>query len=197
MRKNKSNRPKGGTGTNGRRLHILFLIPVIAFALLAVFSSVALYRNLTGTRDGSQIPSALVGRTAPAQTFPDLRNATTSVSAADFAGRPFLVNVFASWCGPCRAEAPALELLSRDIAIMGIAYKDRESDTLAFLETYGDPFEAIGVDRQGESGIRWGIRGVPETFLVGADGTIILRHAGPIDRRVLDEILLPAIGRIK
>ncbi len=108
-----------------------------------------------------------------------------------------LVNVFASWCAPCRAEAPALAILEEDIRILGIAYKDKPADTRTFLQQYGNPFVAIGVDRDGAGGMALGVYGVPETFLLDADGTILLRHAGPIDRRVLEDFLLPRIQELQ
>ena len=185
-----------GMHDNGKRPgggRLAFLIPLVGFLVLAGFASIALLATLRGDRDMTQLPLAMVGKPAPAAALPDLRDADGTVSAADFAGRPFLVNVFASWCAPCRAEAPALALLAKEIDILGIAYKDRPEDTGDFLATYGDPFAAIGVDRDGDAGMRWGVYGVPETFVINAAGTITYRHAGPIDRRVLDEELWPAI----
>ena len=183
----------GGEQTTVRTRRLAFLIPLAGFLVLAGFASIALLATLRGERDMTQLPSAMVGKPAPAVALPDLREAGNTVSAINFKGRPFLVNIFASWCAPCRAEAPALALLSEEIEIFGIAYKDKSEDTRAFLATYGDPFADIGIDRDGDAGMRWGVYGVPETFLVDANGTIILRHAGPIDRRVLDELLRPAI----
>mgnify|MGYP001989694140 FL=1 len=78
--------------------------------------------------------------------------------------------------------------------MIGIAYKDKPVDTQTFLTQYGNPFSALGVDRDGRLGFAWGVYGVPESYLIGADGTILLRHAGPINRRVLDEVFMPAIG---
>ena len=176
-----------------RTRRLAFLIPLAGFLVLAGFASLALLATLRGERDMTQLPSAMIGKQAPAVALPDLRDAGSTTSAIDFKGRPFLVNVFASWCAPCRAEAPALALLSEEIEIFGIAYKDKPEDTRGFLATYGDPFAGIGIDRDGDAGMRWGVYGVPETFLVDVSGTIILRHAGPIDRRVLDELLRPAI----
>ena len=176
-----------------RTRRLAFLIPLAGFLVLAGFASLALLATLRGERDMTQLPSAMVGKPAPAVALPDLKDAGSTVSAIDFKGRHFLVNVFASWCAPCRAEAPALALLSEEIKIFGIAYKDKSEDTRGFLATYGDPFVGIGIDRDGDAGMSWGVYGVPETFLIDASGTIILRHAGPIDRRVLDELLRPAI----
>ena len=175
------------------RIRLSFIIPLAGFLILAAFATAALMATLRGDRDMSQLPSAMVGKPAPAMMLPSLIDEGRGVSARDFTGRAFLVNVFASWCAPCRAEAPALALLAEEIPIMGIAYKDRPEDSRRFLADYGNPFAAIGIDRDGDAGMKWGVYGVPETFLVGADGTILLRHAGPIDRRVLDEVLWPAI----
>ena len=184
-----------------KRSRLSFIIPLAGFLVLAGFATMALLATLRGDRDVSQLPSAMVGKPTPsimlpAIMLPGLFDKGRRVSASDFAGRAFLVNVFAGWCAPCRAEAPALALLSEDIPIFGIAYKDRPEDTRDFLTDYGNPFAAIGLDSDGNAGMKWGVYGVPETFLVDADGTILLRHAGPIDRRVLDEVLLPAIGRL-
>ena len=176
-----------------RKRRLAFLIPLAGFLVLTGFASLALLATLRGERDMTQLPSAMVGKPAPTVALPDLGDAGSTVSAIDFEGRPFLVNVFASWCAPCRAEAPALALLSEEIEIFGIAYKDKPEETRGFLATYGDPFAGIGIDRDGDAGMRWGVYGVPETFLVDTSGTIILRHAGPINRRVLDELLRPAI----
>ena len=170
-----------------------FLIPLVGFLVLAGFATLALFATLSGERDVTQLPSAMLGKPAPTTPLPDLMNDGAAVSVADLRGGPFLVNVFASWCAPCRAEAPALALLAEDIRIMGIAYKDKPEDSRRFLTQYGNPFTAVGVDRDGAAGMAWGVYGVPETFLVDADGTIVLRHAGPIDRRVLDEVIRPAI----
>ncbi len=191
-----------GNGTNGKgsrpgAARLAFLIPLAGFLVLAGFASIALLATLRGERDMTRLPSAMVGKPAPTAALPDLRDADGTVSAADFAGRPYLANVFASWCAPCRAEAPALARLAEEIDILGIAYKDRPEDNNGFLATYGDPFAAIGVDRDGDAGMRWGVYGVPETFVINADGIITYRHAGPIDRRVLDEELRPAMRAAK
>ena len=106
-----------------KRGRLAFIIPLAGFLVLAGFASIALMSTLRGERDMSQLPSAMVGKPAPSAGLPDLHDAGGTVSVSDFAGQPILVNVFASWCAPCRAEAPALELLSREITIMGIAYK--------------------------------------------------------------------------
>ncbi len=109
-----------------------------------------------------------------------------------------LVNFWASWCGPCRAEHPLLEeLAAGGQPIIGINYKDDPDNARAFLAELGDPFERIGADETGRTGLDWGIYGVPETFVIAADGTILLRHPGPITRDILATRLQPAIDAAK
>ena len=170
-----------------------FILPLIGFLILAGFAAAALFATLSGSRNPAQLPSVLIGKRAPATPVPLLDNGMATLDLADFAGEPLLVNFFASWCAPCRAEAPALALLAESVIVIGIAYKDKPADTTAFLTQFGNPFSAIGVDRDGRLGFAWGVYGVPESYVIGSDGTVLLRHAGPIDRRVLDEVVMPAI----
>ncbi|MEL0076406.1 MAG: DsbE family thiol:disulfide interchange protein [Alphaproteobacteria bacterium] len=179
------------------RLRLSFLLPLIGFLILAGFASVALFSTLSGTRNTGQLPSVLIGKKVPATPVPLLDDVGQSLDLAGFAGQPVLVNFFASWCAPCRAEAPALALLAERVPVIGIAYKDKPADTSAFLEQYGNPFAAIGVDRDGQLGFAWGVYGVPESYVIAADGTVLVRHAGPIDRRVLETKLLPALESAK
>jgi cytochrome c biogenesis protein CcmG/thiol:disulfide interchange protein DsbE len=170
-----------------------FILPLIGFLILAGFAAAALFATLSGSRNPAQLPSVLIGKRAPATPVPLLDNGMATLDLADFAGEPLLVNFFASWCAPCRAEAPAMALLAESVTVIGIAYKDKPVDTTAFLTQFGNPFSAIGVDRDGRLGFAWGVYGVPESYVIGSDGTVLLRHAGPIDRRVLDEVVMPAI----
>lgn len=170
-----------------------FILPLIGFLILAGFAAAALFATLSGSRNPAQLPSVLISKPAPATPVPLLDNGLGTLDLADFADEPLLVNFFASWCAPCRAEAPALALLAEGVTVIGIAYKDKPADTSAFLTQFGNPFSAIGVDRDGRLGFAWGVYGVPESYVIGSDGTVLLRHAGPIDRRVLDEVVMPAI----
>ena len=179
------------------QMRLSFLLPLLAFSILALVGGTALYGTLSGSRDPTQLPSVFVGKQAPETNLPQLVQtgsaADKNASVTMFQGKPVLVNFFASWCAPCRAEAPALEMLSKRVAILGIAYKDRGEDTSTFLQQYGNPFQEIGMDADGRTGIEWGVYGVPETYLLDANGVVKLRHAGPLTRGVLETTILPAL----
>ena len=133
----------------------------------------------------------------PDASLPLLQNSRAELALDAYRGQPLLVNFFASWCAPCRAEAPALEHLSNQISIIGIAYKDRPQDTLQFLEQYGNPFVAIGRDDDGRAGMAWGVYGVPETYLIDPSGQIKWRHAGPLTRDVITTQLLAKLAEMQ
>jgi cytochrome c biogenesis protein CcmG/thiol:disulfide interchange protein DsbE len=168
-------------------------LPVIALAGLVYL----FFTSLNGPPP-DELPSALVGRPAPAMKLPALDAAATAFSPADFrAGHVTVLNVWASWCVPCRAEAPALAVLSQTprIALYGMVYEDQPKTAREFLSDVGDPFSRIDLDRDGRAGIEWGIYGVPETFVIDARGIVRLRYAGPITGEALDRVILPAINR--
>ena len=167
-----------------------FFIPLIAFILLAVIGGLALQSTLSGSRNPNQLPSVLIGKSAPDLSLPMLKNGQAELQLSAYRGQALLVNFFASWCSPCRAEAPALEQLSKQISIIGVAYKDRPQDTMTFLQQYGNPFIAIGRDDDGRAGMTWGVYGVPETFLIAPSGQVKWRHAGPLTRDVITTQLL-------
>jgi cytochrome c biogenesis protein CcmG/thiol:disulfide interchange protein DsbE len=148
----------------------------IFLALAAVF-----FFRIGG--DHSIVPSALINRPAPDLALPPLEGANVSViDPAAFKGAVTIVNVWASWCAPCRIEHPYLVRLSKDarIRVAGINYKDKPANALRFLQEQGNPFAAIGVDAAGRAAIEWGVYGVPETFLVGRDGRIRYKQVGPL-----------------
>lgn len=169
-------------------------LPLLVFAALA---AVFLVQLLSG-RDLSAIPSALIGEPAPATSLPALAGADRpGLDSAAFAGKVTLVNVWASWCAPCREEHPLLMALSRDdrVEIAGLNYKDSPENALRFLGSLGNPYSAIGTDESGRSAIDWGVYGVPETFLVGRDGTILFKHVGPLSAGAIETALSPAIEK--
>jgi cytochrome c biogenesis protein CcmG/thiol:disulfide interchange protein DsbE len=179
-----------------KRRNILVLLPLFAFLALA-----ALFFYRLGAGDPSHLPSALIGHPAPKTDLPPVAGverdgkAVPGLSNATFTGAVTLVNVWASWCIPCRDEVPFLESLSKDkrIQLVGINYKDAAADARRFLDRYGNPFMASGADINGRQSIDWGVYGVPETFLVGRDGTIAYKLVGPITADNLVKVLEPEI----
>jgi cytochrome c biogenesis protein CcmG, thiol:disulfide interchange protein DsbE len=171
------------TGEARPRLRLLYLLPALVFAALALLFLIRLFGG-----DPSRIPSALIGRPVPAFTLeplPSLVQAGQPVpglSDADLKGRVTVVNVWASWCGPCRQEHPMLIALAKNpsVRVVGINYKDNPENARRFLGALGNPFAAVGVDPSGRTAIDWGVYGVPETFIVGPDGTIRHKHIGPL-----------------
>jgi cytochrome c biogenesis protein CcmG/thiol:disulfide interchange protein DsbE len=164
-------------------LKLFHLLPLGLFACLAL---IFLLRIQSGV-DPSAIPSALVGGPAPAFDLPALANAgVPGLKRADLVGKVTIVNVFASWCVPCRQEQPALNALASKFAgndrvrLVGINYKDQPDKAQAFLDEVGNPYSAIGSDRDGRVGIDWGVYGVPETYVVDAAGIVRHKFIGPL-----------------
>jgi cytochrome c biogenesis protein CcmG, thiol:disulfide interchange protein DsbE len=184
--------------TNSRRRGVLVFIPLIVFLALAVVFFIRL-----GAGDISRIPSALIGHPAPATVLPGVagleRNgkAVPGLEADSFKGAVSVLNVWASWCVPCRDEAPLLLALARDprVRILGINYKDSPENARRFLARYGNPYAANGADLNGRASIEWGVYGVPETFVVGRDGRIAYKLIGPIEPNNLEKALKPEIEK--
>ncbi|MND91868.1 Thiol:disulfide interchange protein CycY precursor [compost metagenome] len=181
-----------------RARYALALIPLAVFAGFAAVAGKMLYDQDVNGLDVSAIPSALIGKTAPSLAMPPLEGSNTvALTDAAIKGKLTLVNVFASWCVPCRQEHPILKELANDsrLNIVGINYKDRNDNALRFLGELGNPYKAIGVDPNGKAAIDWGVYGIPESYLVGPDGTILYKKVGPFDERSLTQDLLPAIEK--
>lgn len=182
----------------GRRRYLL--IPLVIFVALATL----LYGRLF-SGDPSTLPSALIGRPAPDLVLPALdglaRDGTPvpGFSRADLAtGEVTLVNVFASWCGPCREEHPTLMALkAQGLRIVGLNYKDAPENARRFLGSLGDPYERVGVDQGGRAAIDWGVYGVPETFVVDGQGRIAFKFVGPLSEESVRTKLMPAIEKAK
>ena len=178
----------------GLRVNPLIALPPLLFVGFAAVAFVALKGE---NRD--ELPSALAGRPAPSVAAATaLGDAPTPTDAALRAGEVTLVNFWASWCGPCRVEHPFLSELSEDgVRVVGINYKDAPDQALGFLAELGDPYTAIGADAAGRIGLDWGIYGVPETFVVDGDGTILMRHPGPLTPDVIAARIAPLLGEPK
>ena len=161
-----------------------YLIPVLLFLVVAGFLGVGLLLN------PRIIPSALIDKPVPRFALPGLEG-HQGLASDDLTGGVQLVNVFASWCVPCRAEHPILmELKRQGVApIQGINYKDAPANARDYLAETGDPYERIGADRDGRAGIEWGVYGVPETFVIDAKGRIAYKQVGPIMPQDKDRLL--------
>lgn len=169
-----------------------FGLPLLLFVLVLVFLGVGL------ERDPRHIPSPLVGKPLPAFTLPALGDAATNVSNATLAGRPFLLNVWASWCLACRDEHPLLvEFAARSSTpLIGLNYKDEAPAAQAWLERHGNPYRLSIADPEGRLGLDLGVYGVPETFLVDANGIIRYKHTGPLTAAAMTGVIAPAIAAL-
>ena len=177
---------------------------VVALGPLALFLALAFLFLTQLGKDAAKVPSVLIGRAAPVFALPPLDGANVlGFSNGDLKGSGVtLVNVFASWCAPCRDEHPLLMQLAKDetlkargLRIAGLNYKDESANAKRFLDSLGNPYEMIGADRSGRVGIDWGVYGVPETFVVKGDGTIAYKYLGPISEQTLKRVLLPEIEK--
>ena len=184
--------------TSSRRsASLLALVPLVLFLALS-----ALFYIRLGAGDPSEVPSALIGKPVPDFRLDAIAGLTRDgapvpgLSSADLAKGVSVVNVFASWCAPCRAEHPLLTELANDrrIRLYGLNYKDADDQALRFLNGLGNPYAAVGADRKGRVGIDWGVYGVPETFVV-ADGRIVAKLVGPLTPGRISTELKPAIDK--
>lgn len=171
------------------------LVPVLgAAAVLAMF-----LLGLGREDGGRNLPSTLIGKPAPEFALEPLYEGQPGFSTADLkAPGVKLVNIWASWCVPCRAEHPKLEeLAGMGITIHAINYKDTQEGAEKFLAELGNPFTLIGADRNGRAGIEWGVYGVPETFVIDGEGRIVYKHIGPIQVSDIAKKILPAVETAK
>ena len=186
------------TDTAPRTSRWLMALPLVAFAALA-----AIFWYRLGNGDPSRIPSALIGRPAPQTSLPalgGLANNGAQVPGLDpavFKGKVSVVNVWASWCVPCHDEAPLLIELGKNsrLQVVGINYKDAPDNARRFLGRYGNPFGIVGVDANGRASIEWGVYGVPETFIVGREGTIVYKLVGPVTPDNINTVLRAEIDK--
>jgi cytochrome c biogenesis protein CcmG, thiol:disulfide interchange protein DsbE len=172
---------------------------LIALPLVVLVGLVALFAS-TLNRDPSYVASVLIDKPVPPFDLPPIAGLNRNgLSSSSLEGQAQVVNVFASWCIPCRAEHPLLLELKRQsgVPIVGINQRDAPEDALAFLEEYGIVYDAVGSDRDGRVSIDWGVYGVPETFVVNPAGIITYRHVGPITEESLVREVLPAIEAAK
>ncbi|MEZ5840516.1 MAG: DsbE family thiol:disulfide interchange protein [Hyphomicrobiales bacterium] len=186
----------------GRSRKFLALIPLLLFGALAV---VFLFR-LEHAGESRKIPSALIGKPAPTFTLEPIEGLMrdgaplAGLSSADLAGNGVtVVNIWASWCVPCRQEHGTLMEMAKDerFRLVGINYKDKPENARRFLGELGNPFAAAGSDQSGRVGIDWGVYGVPETYVVDNAGMIRFKYVGPLTDGVLNEGLYPAVEKAR
>lgn len=168
----------------------LALIPPVAFAAIAGLFAAGMFLD----SDGKEVPTALRGEPAPEMTLTDLPGLDPVTAEALRSGELKLVNFWASWCGPCRVEHPNLEALAEEgVQIYGINYKDNAEDALRFLDQLGNPYVAVSADPGGANALDWGVTGVPETFVVDAEGIVVTRIGGPLTTQTLEQRLRPVL----
>ena len=181
----------------GKRGSLFVFLPLIVFVALAAIFAL----QLASGRDESVIPSALIGKPAPNLSLPALAGLekdgqpVPGLDPAGFKGEVTLLNVFGSWCVPCRLEHPLLMQLAQDkrFRIAGLNYKDKAENALGFLNDLGNPYAIVGADTNGRAAIEWGVYGVPETFLIGRDGIVAYKHVGPLTEAAIRDELMPAV----
>jgi cytochrome c biogenesis protein CcmG/thiol:disulfide interchange protein DsbE len=179
-------------------------VPLIAFIMLTTLLAVGL------GLDPREVPSPYIGKPAPnfilptlhpAPNFilPTLHKEDTEISPVDMKGKVWLLNVWASWCGACRAEHDVLNRLVKNhqVKIVGLNYKDGSREAKQWLRKLGNPYEIVAVDRDGLAGIDWGVYGVPETFVIDQKGVIRYKNIGPVTQQDIDETIMPLIIQLK
>jgi cytochrome c biogenesis protein CcmG/thiol:disulfide interchange protein DsbE len=188
-----TDRQREGASRKPVWMRLIFLLPIVTFMGLAMAFLVGL------GRDASEIPSALIGKGVPLFDLPPVQGRKLGLSSKNLSGDVSLMNVFASWCVACKAEHPVLMRLAagRVVPVHGIDYKDAPADAAGWLDANGDPYTRTGADRDGRVAIDWGIYGVPETFVIGADGRIVLRHVGPLTEDDLRLEILPLVAKLR
>lgn len=173
--------------------HFLYLLPLLVFLGISIYFAFGL------GKDPREIPSALIDKPVPQFELPPLVEDLPGLATADFGGEVAMVNVFASWCIPCRIEHPVITRLAQEgiLPVYGLNWKDEKADARAWLNELGNSYTRIGWDLSGRVGIDWGVYGVPETYIVGKQGRIRYKHVGPISREALNETILPIIRELQ
>ena len=170
-----------------------YLIPLAIFIVIVGFLAVGL------TLNPRLVPSPLIDKPAPAFTLPQLADPSKTFSQKDMLGQVWVLNVWASWCVACREEHPVLIELAKSkvVPLYGLNYKDKREDALAWLARFGDPYVQSIVDREGRTGIDFGVYGVPETFVIDKQGVIRYKHIGPVTPESVQAKILPLIRQLQ
>ncbi len=171
----------------------MYLVPLLVFGGIAVAFAIGL------TLNPRELPSALIGETVPEFDLPPVQGRSLGLSSSDLRGDVSLVNVFASWCVECRAEHPLLMEISQQgiVPIHGLNYKDKPDDAAEWLDTLRDPYTRTGADLSGRVAIDWGVYGVPETFVIDAQGRIAYKHIGALSWNSFNQRIRPLIEELR
>jgi cytochrome c-type biogenesis protein CcmF len=172
-----------------------YLIPLLGFAVLVGFFFYRLQLVEQGFAP-NLIPSVMIDKPAPQFDLPPLTAGQPGFKTADFRGKVTIVNFFASWCGPCREEHAMLSQIPQKYALVGINYKDRREDASAWLAELGNPYKIVVVDAHGQTGINFGVYGVPETYLIDKQGVIRFKQTGPLTPDIIKNKLIPMAERL-
>jgi cytochrome c biogenesis protein CcmG/thiol:disulfide interchange protein DsbE len=166
-----------------------FIVPFVLFLLMGVFLYVGLQR------DPRYVPSPLIGKAAPEFTLPSLQDPAYTVSSSELTGRPWLLNVWGTWCGGCRQEHDVLLEIARQntVPMVGLNWKDDDAAAKRWLRDLGNPYAVVAVDQDGRTAVDWGVYGAPETFLIGPDGTVLYKHIAPMTLEIWRTEFLPRI----
>lgn len=169
-----------------------YFIPLLLFGIIAVFLGIGL------TLDPRHVPSPLIGKPAPAFSLASLHDPQKMVSNEDFMGKPWLLNVWATWCPSCRAEHATLVKLSRetDTVIVGLNWKDEAEAAKEWLRTLGNPYDAVAFDPTGRTAIDWGVYGAPETYVIDKQGIVRFKQTGPVDDEIIRTEILPLLREL-
>ena len=168
-----------------------FLLPLGAFALLVVVLAIGIQRS----GEKGIIASPLIGKPAPAFRLSVLTDPTRMLGPEDLRGKPFLLNVWGSWCITCAQEHPMLLEIQgkKRLPIVGLNWQDEDSKALAWLAKHGNPYDIVLVDRDGRAAIDLGVSGAPETFLIDAAGTVVYKHVGMLTPLIWQRDILPKL----
>ncbi len=171
------------------KVPLRFLVPALVFAALVGFFIVGLQLN------PGEIRSPLIGKPAPAFARESLGDPAWKVGSADFPGQPWLLNVWATWCAGCRDEHDTLLAIAREnrLPMVGLNWRDDRALALRWLEQLGNPYVSVAYDPDGRTAIDWGVYGAPETFLIGADGTVLQKHIGPLTLEAWERDFVPLL----
>jgi cytochrome c biogenesis protein CcmG, thiol:disulfide interchange protein DsbE len=180
----------GGLRAMGK---LRFVIPLAVLAALLVFLGAGL------KLDPHEVPSPLIDKPAPAFALPRLDDATQKITRQQMLGKPWVLNVWASWCAPCREEHPLVKAIAArgGVPVYGLNYKDEPAAARQWLANLGNPYQATLVDRDGRVGIDFGVYGVPETFLIDARGIVRMKHVGPLTPDVIRDRIEPMLLKLQ